>query len=596
MAEIQPENVTLNRTEMALVGGFAGLALWLFVDVLPDVIDNDRLLLFLATLCLSAFAVLLALGGPERIWRAAIGALVLAVPVAGLMLWASYRFDAVEPLLTGGHGLVSLGAIVFVATPFVAARLSEAGGWARYALLFDASWMIVVRFVAAWLFAGLFWAVLMLSNELLSLVGVTLIEDILDFEPVPYVLTGLLLGLAIQVVHELRDYVSPFLIHRLLRLLLPMLLPVVVLFIAALPFRGLSGLFGSLSPAATLMAVAFAGVTLISTAIDRDDENATASVVIRDSARLMALTLPVLGGLALYAVWLRVGQYGWTPDRLLAWFAAGFIAFYGAAYALAVLSGARWMGRIREVNRWVAVGIVAAAALWLTPVVDAQKISANSQLARIEENGLEPGQMALWEMAHEWGHAGQAALDRMVAQAEESSDDGMIDAVARAREARTLFLYRQDMEQQGKGSTAERLHAVLAVRPEGRILPLEAFESMSEFIQRDWEKACSYKLSDGRPGCVAVLGQFRPGVEVPHGFVLLNTVSGRVRVNGFVLRDGMLRPWGGAWDATGSTPPGRALEARADAVIGAALDGAYDIVPAGVKALKIEGLELIPDN
>lgn len=596
MAEAETGDITLNRVEMAVVGGFAGLALWLFFEVLPDMVESERLMLLLATLFLGGFAVLLALGGPERIWRAALGALGVAVPCALLMFWASFRFDNVGPLLTSGHGLVALGVMLFVATPFVAARLGDAGGWGRYAALFDASWMIVVRYVAAWLFTGLFWAVVMLSNELLSLVGVTIIEDILDIEPVPYVLTGLLLGLAIQVVHELRDYVSPYLIHRLLRLLLPVLLPVVVLFIAALPFRGLGGLFGSLSPAATLMGVAFAGVTLISTAIDRDDDSATTSAVIRDAARLMALTLPVLGGLAVYAVWLRVGQHGWTPDRLLAWFAAGFIAFYGAAYAVAVLSGAAWMGRIREVNRWVALGVIAAAALWLTPVVNAQKISTQSQLARIEAGDLEPRQMALWEMAHEWGHAGQAALERVVATAEERGDTALVGAVEQARQAPFLHVYLREMERFGEASLAEQLHAALAVRPAGLSLPLEAFRAMPDFTLRDWVRACGYKLQDGRPGCVAVLGPFRPGVEDPHGFVLLSNATGRVRAQGFVLRDGEIRQWGGAWDASGSMPQGRALNARADAVIGAALDGAYEIVPAGMKALRIEGLELIPDN
>ena len=80
-----------------------------------------------------------------------------------------------------------------------------------------------------------------------------IISDLLDIDGVPFVLTGLVLGLAIAVVNELSDYVSPYLILQLLRLLLPVLVVVMAVFIVALPFRGLSGLFGGLSAAATLM-------------------------------------------------------------------------------------------------------------------------------------------------------------------------------------------------------------------------------------------------------------------------------------------------------------------------------------------------------
>ena len=69
------------------------------------------------------------------------------------------------------------------------------------------------------------------------------------------------LVLALAVVTELSDYVSPFLILRLLRLMLPPVLLVLAVFLLALPLRGLSGLFGGLSAAATLLAMVAAGAT-----------------------------------------------------------------------------------------------------------------------------------------------------------------------------------------------------------------------------------------------------------------------------------------------------------------------------------------------
>ncbi len=106
--------------------------------------------------------------------------------------------------------------------PFLIAALGPVGNWRDYPELFNQSWNIVVRYVAAWLFMGLFWAVLLLSNELFGIIGLEILDDLLDIAPVPYVLSGLVLGLALAVVNELSEYVSPYLILRLLRLLLPL--------------------------------------------------------------------------------------------------------------------------------------------------------------------------------------------------------------------------------------------------------------------------------------------------------------------------------------------------------------------------------------
>ena len=165
---------------------------------------------------------------------------------------------------------------------------------------------------------------------------------------------------------------------------LPVVLVVMSVFILALPFQGLSHLFGDLSAAATLLAMALAGVTLVSTAVDQSDADATEAPLMRLMTQMLALLLPLPAALAGWAVWLRVDQYGLTPNRLAAAMAALLALGYGVAYAAAVLRRGRWMARIRLANTWLALGGVVLAALWLTPVLNAQRLSAASQLARYE--------------------------------------------------------------------------------------------------------------------------------------------------------------------------------------------------------------------
>ena len=97
----------------------------------------------------------------------------------------------------------------------------------------------------------------------------SVIEALIDIDPARPVITGAIFGLAIVVTYELSDMISPQLILRLLRLLLPMITVVVAVFVIALPFRGLSNLFGSLSAGAVMIGMAITATSLVSAAIAR---------------------------------------------------------------------------------------------------------------------------------------------------------------------------------------------------------------------------------------------------------------------------------------------------------------------------------------
>ena len=590
--------VAVDRATMVALGGSAGLAAWLFLDFLPDRLDQSRGLMFAAALVMGAFAVVLALSGPVRLIRALPGVLAVAPPAALLLLWASFRHAEVGRFLQAGHGLAAFALILFIATPYVAAALQAPGGWRDYARLFDNAWTIVVRYAAGWLFVGLFWVALMLSDQLLQLVGLDLIKRLVDIAPVPWLLSGLILGLALAVIHEMRDYVSPYLIHRLLRLLLPMMLPVVAVFLVALPLRGLSGLFGDFSAAATLMAVALAGITLISTALDRSDEEAATGAAMLWSTRAFALAVPVLAGLGIHAVWLRVAQYGWTPPRLAAALTGVFLLAYGLAYAAAVLrGGAGWMAHIRRVNLGMALALVAAAALWLTPLVNAERIAATSQLARARAALDRPDRMALWELAQGWGRPGQAALASLEAEARAGGANEVLAAIGRARDAGSRAAFLRATAESGLGAPRDELAGLMQIRPDSAALPQGAFGALRGPVIERWLEACRKRLPDGRAGCAIVIGDFRPGVSDPNGYVLLNMAAGYVRVEGVVLRDGRLRPQGQAQSLTrlsGTEPAGSPGLRPGD--LAAVLDGNWQVAPVTLNALKIGERELIPDN
>jgi peptidoglycan/LPS O-acetylase OafA/YrhL len=62
--------------------------------------------------------------------------------------------------------------------------------------------------------------------------------------------------------------------------------------------------------------------------------------------------MPVLAALALWAVALRVRQYGWTHERIWAVAIAGVLMLYALGYAWAALErdAAAWLQRIGRIN------------------------------------------------------------------------------------------------------------------------------------------------------------------------------------------------------------------------------------------------------
>lgn len=511
----------ITRLTLGAMGAFAGLAAWMLADVLPDRMrDLPRVYLFLASLTGVFFTACLALAGPLRPVRAVLMSVSLAVPVSGLFTWAGLRFDKLPEFFDTDPSWAAPVVLTLVPLPFFIAKARDAG-WRDYPALFAHSWDIVVRYAAAWLFVGVVWGVMMLSDALLRLVGIDIINWLLERDAVPYVLTGVTLGIALAVVNELSDYVSPYLVLRLLRLLLPVVLVVVVIFLAALPFRGLSHLFGTFSAATTLLAMAMGAATLITTALDADETREVSTSAMRGGVQLLSLLVPALAGLAGVAVWMRVRQYGWTPDRLAAATLAALVLCYGAAYAVAVLRRHDWGGRIRRANIRMAWVVMAVAVLWMTPLVNPERIATASQIARIRAGHITADQLDLWAIGREWGRAGQAGLKRLAEMTDHPEAARLSErlAVLATADDRGVFIRGSihGYESIEAAEVIQQVAAVLPVRPAGATLPPRVLQNLRLWELQGIDTACALRTAAGNPGCVAVVAELdgrRTGPEV----------------------------------------------------------------------------------
>lgn len=112
----------------------------------------------------------------------------------------------------------------------------------------------------------------------------------------------------------------------------------------------------------------------------------------------------------------RVGQYGFTPERVIATVcvlvAAGYALGHGAA---AALSRKTWLKLIERVNIAMAVAILAAILALFTPLADPARISVDSQVARLTGGGIAPDRFDYDFLRFKAGQFGKDALTRLAA-------------------------------------------------------------------------------------------------------------------------------------------------------------------------------------
>lgn len=513
-------DISKNRMIVSVFGALAGLSGWVLFEWADSKLTSPHFLVL--TLAVVFFGAVLSVVGPLRIGKSILAGVIVALPVALLAFWASLRFLDVSKFLYDGHPILAIFIMSAIPLPFLIAHLRPDQSPTHYEDLFDNAWQIVVRVLGALAFMGIAWAVILLSDTLLKLVGLWVIDYLLEIDPVPPIISGALFGLGVAVLFELSHLVSPQLVLRLVRLLIPLVLVVVIVFIGALPFRGLSGLFDRLSVATVLMAVAFAGVSLVSTALDTSDTAAVQTKGMRMMTQALVLLLPILAVLSVVAVVQRYAQHGWTPTRLSAMTLAVIALFYTVLYAAAVILRGPWMRRIRDANIFMAGFVVVLTALWFTPVLNPQKIAATSQVARLVNGHVSAEDFGYWELTREWGKAGTATAEQLAAM--DLPNQSVINTrLAHSQSVTTKYAFNNAVIDDARAETVENLKNTLIVYPVGATLP-SSFWSL-EPGNRVYAimRGCQSRTTQaGNPACAAVIGEFDAGTKGKEVIVVFN--------------------------------------------------------------------------
>jgi len=271
---------------------------------------------------------------------------------------------------------------------------------------------------------------------------------------------------------------------------------------------------------------------------------------------------------------------------------AGLLLLYGLAWGAGAAWPGDWMARLRRANLWMALVTAAAALAWLTPVLDAQRISSRSQEVRFTARGGDLSQLPAWEMAHDWGHAGRAALARLEAREELPRHAELVEYIARARRADSSWNLTAPDEQRETAEAAAALAARIPVYPGGGPLPAELMTGLQRRLIEEWDAACDRRLADGRPGCAAVVARFTSAEDMPQAMILT-----RLPGNDSAVAVSLLVPGGeDRWPRSVQDLTRKGFASVSVDDLARIHDGAFEVAPATLQSLRVGDRELVPQN
>ena len=396
---------------MAALCAIAGLAFHRLVDI-----EDYSSALSETRQAGATFVAVAALGfvlTVERLrWHWAVGFALGFGLVTALVGWftAGYNLHgeiAEFPYLSG------LFAAIVAAPLFQTVR--DEGAWRfPYGRLHSHAWTDAVIGAASLFFTGVTFLMAWLIAGLFDLIGIDLLKDLLEEEWFAWMLAGFAFGGAFGLLRERDRLVATLqrLVMVTFSVLAPVLAAALALFLLSIPFTGLEGLWDSWVSATALLLAASGGAVLLANAVigdGRDDK--PANRVLRWSALALVAVVCPLAILAGVAMGIRIGEYGWTPERIWGAIAVGVALAYGLGGWWAIWRGRRQFDdSLRPVQTSLAIGLCALALFLALPILDFGAISARSQLARLESGRVEPAKFDWAAMAFDFGPSGRRRL------------------------------------------------------------------------------------------------------------------------------------------------------------------------------------------
>ncbi|MCS1419527.1 DUF4153 domain-containing protein [Citrobacter freundii] len=457
------------RWGMIFIGLLQGTLCYLLMTYLAP--HNDGWLFYgmPATIAITSALLLTVVSFKQRAlwyWMALIFVVVLAMSV--WLKWQvedSDKWRQHEVFMFYGWRLLLMAML---ALPWIQYSLHVSREQARYPHFYRQLWLNALTLLIVFVANGLFWLVLLLWSEMFKLVGIPFFSTLFfDTDWFGYVAFGLITALAVVLARTQSRLVTA--VQKLLTFIATGLLPLVALlalmFILTLPFTGLEAISQRVSAAGLMSTLTLLLLLLMAIVREPQKEALPYPGALRYLIKCSLIVAPIYMLIAGWSLWVRIQQYGWTPERLYGVLVVMVLLVWSFGYLASILRRGR---NPLELQGPVILGVSLLAlgllVLLSSPVIDAWRISVNSHMGLYHSGKIKPDQVSLYMLDHS-GKPGRAALEALQKDVAFNQDS------KRRRDLNSLLQGRRDPV---KELTATQLVSKVVMAP-GSQKPDDAF-------------------------------------------------------------------------------------------------------------------------
>ena len=387
---------TLLKTPMLAIAFAQGICLYLLYRAFDNnTWPSESPLWFYPLLTLSVAVPVLLLLSMERDNTASV---VKQVGIFGgvLALLAIYTGWQAEPFrefpvssLSFAFS-VSIALACFKALMYLQQRANQVP--LSYEVLFTYSWRNFLVAALSALFVLIFWLILMLWGQLFKVIDIDFFYELFTEEWFFIPVLSVAFGVGVIMFRALTRVIDTItsLLHWLIKLLLPLIVTVAVIFLASLPFVGIDALWSTGNGTALLLWL-LAIMLFFTNAVYQDGrEAAPYPPIIHRFIFIGLCAMPILSALSFYGLSLRVGQYGWSVERCWAFVVWLVLTMFAVGYVVGIVRRRdQWTNDLARVNTAMGLAILAIMLLANSPLLDFRKISLDSQVRMVESGEKE---------------------------------------------------------------------------------------------------------------------------------------------------------------------------------------------------------------
>lgn len=426
-------------------------------------------------------------------------------------MWPIFRFMVI--------GLL----VVLPLLTFLQTTLEQGEFRFPYRRLYSHAWNNAIILQLIGLFLGIFWMLLLVWAALFNLLGIDFFEELFTERVFVYIASGLVGGYGLILARKHEDAVVTVrrIILALHKALMPLLTLITLVFVVALPFTGLEKLWDTGFATSLLLTVIGLNVLFLSAVHADGDQPAPYTRWFRWIMVPGLLSLPVYAGLASYALYLRVDQYGWSEQRVLAALICLVLGAYAVGYAVSLVRprSQPWLPWLGKANAVVAVVIITLGILVNTPVLDPARITVDNQLSRLQQGVIDAENFDYMQLRFKTGRYGRDALAQLTTIEDHPEAETIRALASSAQEMDRWWAWDNTANQQlGPENWLEEITVYGGKQVDPTLMAWLESEQES-----DWLAQCRKK----NPDCslVPVSLKLQPEQETPEYLLIVNAGS-----------------------------------------------------------------------